>query len=90
MHCAQVIHYSIGQLETEVHSDVLDLSYCTKARFEVFDAIMNFGEAQLGIFFRLKWDSLPEESYWTSFTVPELYQNLPGIVLNYMKICSKH
>lgn len=67
---------------------MLDLAERTSSRFEVVDQIMDVGEASDGLFFRVKWEGLPDKRDWTWQSATELYGDIPDLFTEYLRSCN--
>ena len=85
VHCARMIFYSNAMDNTEVSSEVLELADKSESRYEIVDAIVALGKAPDGIFFKVRWDGLPDERDHTWHDIHQLYQDIPQKVKEFLK-----
>lgn len=61
VHCSCLIDYSATMDVSDVPDDILQLADRTEAKYEVLEAILDISENHEGLWFRLRWDVLPDE-----------------------------
>ena len=89
VHAARLTHYSSAIDGKEVAKEVLDLAKQSESRYEVVDAIVDIGDASDGLFFRVRWDGLPDEQDFTWHPIQDLYDDIPDMVLDYLMTSPK-
>lgn len=84
VHCAHLIKYAAVQDGYDVTDSIVGLSDRIGAKYEVLDAIVYISEKEEGLWFRLRWDGLPDKRYFTLSSIQENYQDVPEMVLNFL------
>jgi len=80
--------YRDSLLGKPVPQEMLDLADHTASRYEIVERILDVGEAPDGMFFRVQWDGLPDESDFTWNPIQSMFADVPDMVHEFLSTYS--
>lgn len=84
VHCARLAKYRDALRGKTIPTETMDLAARTESKYETVHAILDVGEAEDGLFFRVQWDGLPDKRDWTWHAVDVMYEDIPDMVTEFL------
>lgn len=79
-HRSRLTKYRDSLLRSPVTQEMLNLAEKTESRYEDIDKILDAGHADDGLFFLVKWETLPRKQHFNWNRMEDLYADVPDIV----------
>lgn len=89
VHVARMKKYCGALDDTEVPKEVLDLVDRSTSKYEVVDQIVDLRKVDNVFWLRVRWDGLPEPRDYTWATLEDLFEDIPDMVQEYLRMSTK-
>lgn len=63
----------------------MDLADRSEASYEVLGKILDIGSAEGNLWLKLRWDSVPDERYFTWSKVKDVFDGVPDMVIAFLQ-----
>lgn len=84
VHASRLVHYRDDLNGKPVSENLKNHAQHTETKFEVIDEIVDIGEEDDTIWFRIKWMGLPDEKDFTWQRIDILYEDAPDMLNNFL------